>query len=51
MREELIKSMDEIEDVLSRTADRCDIWQDRCVHSMARAIYLILKWIIRREGT
>ena len=49
MREELIRSMSEMEDVLSRTANRCDIWQDRCVHSMARAIWVILKWIIRRE--
>lgn len=51
MREELIRSMSEMEDVLSRTANRCDIWQDRCVHAMARAIWLILKWIIRKEDS
>ena len=50
MRDELIKSMDEMEEVLERTANRCDIWQDRVIHSMARAIYVILKWILRREG-
>ena len=50
-RDELIRSMSEMEDVLCRTADRCDIWQDRCIHSMARAIWVILKWIIRREET
>ena len=49
MLDKLICSMSEMEDVLSRTANRCDIWQDRCVHAMARAIYLILKWIIRME--
>ena len=48
-RDELLKSKDEMEQVLSRTANRCDIWQDRVIHSMARAIWLILDWIIRRE--
>ena len=49
MRDELILSMNEMEEVLERTANRCDIWQDRVIHSMARAIWVILKWIIRRE--
>ena len=47
-RNELIRSMDEMEDVLSRTANRCDIWQDRVIHSMARAIWLLLDFAIRR---
>lgn len=48
MRDELIRSMEEMEDVLSRTANRCDIWQDRVIHSMARAIYTLLKFAVRR---
>lgn len=50
MRDELISAMSDMEEVLDRTANRCDIWQDRVIHSMARAIWVILKWIIRRES-
>ena len=47
MRDELIRSKAEMEEVLDRTASRCDIWQDRCVHAMARAIWLLLDYAIR----
>ena len=48
-RNELVKAKDEMETALSITANRCDIWQDRIIHSMARAIWLVLDYIIRRE--
>ena len=48
MREELIKAKDEMETALAITAGRCDIWQDRIIHSMARAIWLLLDFAIRR---
>lgn len=49
MRDELIRDMENMEDGLSCTADRCDIWQDRLIYAMCLAIYHILQWIIRKE--
>ena len=50
MRNELVKDLDAMEDVMSRTADRSDIWQDRCIYAMALAIYHILVLILKRGG-
>lgn len=49
MRDELIRDMEAMEQAMSRTADRCDIWQDRLIYAMCLAIYHILQWIIRKE--
>ena len=49
MREELIKDLDNMEEILTKTESRCDIWQDRFIHAMAKALHHILTWIIRRE--
>lgn len=48
-REWLTKDIENMEDAMSRTADRCDIWQDRIIYAMARAIWDILNWIRRQE--
>ena len=37
-------------EVMERTASRTDIWQDRCVYAMAKAIYHILLHIHAREA-
>lgn len=37
-------------EVMDRTADRADIWQDRCVYAMAKAIYHIILHIHVRES-
>lgn len=50
MRDELIRDMEAMEQGMERTADRCDIWQDRLIYAMCLAIYHILQWILRREG-
>ena len=50
MRETLLRDMEAMEQGMERTADRCDIWQDRLIYSMCLAIYHILQWILRREG-
>lgn len=49
MTNELMQDLDAMEDAMLRTADRCDIWQDRLIYSMAKAIYHLLKWAIRKE--
>lgn len=49
MREELIRDLAAMEEAMCRTADRCDIWQDRVVYAVCKAVYHIIKWILRRE--
>lgn len=36
-------------EVMERTADHADIWQDRCIYAMAKAIYHILLYLHRKE--
>ncbi len=49
-KETLIQDIENMEDVLGRTAERSDIWQDRCIYAMAKAIWHILQWIRRQDG-
>lgn len=48
MEEELLQDLNEVEDALCRTADRCDIWQDRIIHLYGRVLYHLLKIEIKR---
>ena len=45
----LDQDAENMQEVMSRTAQRSDIWQDRCVYAMAKAIYHILEWIHRES--
>lgn len=46
MNEELIKDMDNMEDILIRLETTSeDIWQDSLICSMAKAIYHIIRYI------
>jgi len=49
MRSDLIEDLEAMEQGMIRTADRCDIWQDRLIYSMCKAIYDLLRWAIRKE--
>ena len=49
-RERLTEDLDNMENVLIRTAEPCDLWQDRLIHAMARAIYDILVWILKHSN-
>ena len=49
MRDELIRDMETMEQGMIRTADRCDIWQDRLIYAMCKAVYDLLKWAVRKE--
>lgn len=49
MRDELIRDMEAMEQGMERTADRCDIWQDRLIYAICKAVYDLLKWEIRRD--
>lgn len=48
-RDQLIRDLDEIEEAMIRLGGRADIWQDRMLWHICRAIYDLLKWAIRRE--
>ena len=48
MREELIKDLDNMEEAMSRVAGRADIWQDRIIYSICKAVYHLLRAEIRR---
>lgn len=49
MEKRLIKDMANMEEAMIRTGDRTDIWQDRLIYAMAKAIWDILCWIMRQE--
>lgn len=49
LRDELIRDMDNMEDGMSHTAQRSDIWQDRLIYAICKAVYHILTWILRGE--
>ena len=38
-----------MEEIMERTANRCDIWQDRFIYWMAVAIYHIIQRVSRLE--
>ena len=44
-----MEDLEAMEEVMERTADRADIWQDRLIYAMAKAIYHILTYLIRRD--
>lgn len=47
--ERLLEDKGYMEEILERTAQRCDIWQDRFIYIMARAIYDILSELIKNK--
>lgn len=49
MIKQLTKDAENMLEVMDRTADHADIWQDRFIYHMAKAIYHILIWIHRQS--
>jgi len=49
MRSDLIEDLEAMEQGMICTADRCDIWQDRLIYAMCKAIYDLLRWVLRKE--
>lgn len=50
IRDELIKDMDAMEDGMIRTGQRTDIWQDRLVWALCKAVYDIIKYLMLKEA-
>ena len=48
-KNELLKDAEAMEEIMARTADRCDIWQDRFIYAMAKAIYHILLHLLKEN--
>lgn len=49
MKNELLRDIENMDEVMSRTVHRCDIWQDRCVYWIAKAVRDLLLWAVKRE--
>ena len=49
MESELKKDMENMENVLIRLGDRTDIWQDRIIYVIAKAVFDLCRWAIRKE--
>ena len=49
-KERLLEDKEYMEQVMCRTADHCDIWQDRFIYMMARSIFDILDTLIRMKN-
>lgn len=48
-RKELLKDVAAMDEIMDRTAERCDIWQDRFIYAMAKAIYHILLHLLKES--
>lgn len=48
-KKRLMEDCENMEEIMCKTADRCDIWQDRFIYAIARAVWDILQWIVRKE--
>lgn len=45
----LQEDRENMEEILIKTADRVDIWQDRFIYAIARAIYDILDELLKQK--
>ena len=45
----LMEDREYMEEIMCKTAEPTDIWQDRFIYMMARSIYDILDELIRRK--
>ena len=49
MRDNLIKDMENMENCMIRLGGRTDIWQDRMIYVICKAVFDLCRWAIRRE--
>lgn len=51
MRDEiLLDSLDEIENCMIRVGEDDEIWQNRVIYAMCKAIRVLLIWAIKRQN-
>lgn len=49
-RKVLISDAENMEKIMNRTVDRCDIWQDRFIYWISVAIYHILLHLLKERS-
>lgn len=49
MKDTLTKDAENMLEVMDRTSNRADIWQDRCVYWIAVAVYHIIIYLKKRS--
>lgn len=49
-RDQLKRDLDEIEEAMIRLGGRADIWQDRLLWHICRAIYDLILYVLSKEG-
>lgn len=49
MIHQLKKDLENIENCMIRLGDRTDIWQDRMIYVICKAVFDLLRWAIRKE--
>lgn len=49
MKDRLNEDIENMIEIMERTSYRADIWQDRFIYAMAKAIWDILNWIRRQQ--
>lgn len=47
---QLKKDLENIENCMIRLGDRTDIWQDRMIYVICKAVFDLLSWAIRKEN-
>ena len=49
MEKQLLKDMENMENCMIRLGERTDIWQDRMIYVIAKAVFDLCRWAVRRE--
>lgn len=49
-KQAFIADLEAMEEGMSRTAERSDIWQDRVVYALCRAVWHILTFLMLKFG-
>ena len=49
-RKELIQYLEDLDEVMARTANRDDIWQDRSIYAMAKALRALVFERLKEEA-
>lgn len=49
MKDAILQDIEAMEEIMAKTSQRCDIWQDRYIYHIAKAIYHILLYIRKQS--
>lgn len=49
-RDQMIECMAAVEDGMIQTAQHSDIWQNRLIYALCKAVYLLLEKAVKEKG-